>query len=469
MRKRPADGRQIYPGEELRKNSNFIVKRFNGKVDEKVVAVLIDTKEVSNKELQKNRDEKKEKNLHNPGTRQERLTEDGDEDEAVPNSESPTKRMHRLYYIHYIGMDRRMDEWVERERFVEFAPAGAEILPPPKINPGVNDANQQGTITRSQRRIHEEFHHVQKSYDDMDAFTAKLEKEHEERTKVKNIQQIILGSYEISTWYFSPFPEDCAGERLYICEYCLVYTPDQNQYLCHKKHTCKTRQPPGDEIYRSGKVSVFEIDGRMNKVYCQCLCLLSKLFMDHKTLYYDVDTFLFYVLCEVDEYGAHIVGHFSKERMSENNLACIMILPPYQRKGYGKLLIQLSYELSKREGWIGTPEKPLSDLGKVSYRSYWWWRLLEVMDKLENVEDITARELSIHSGISEPDIVSTLQTMQMVKYWKGSNEYVVRVHRRIIDHCKSLNMARAPKLLLDPTCMRWSPVVTRSSPLGSQD
>lgn len=29
---------------------------------------------------------------------------------------------------------------------------------------------------------------------------------------------------------------------------------------------CKARHPPGDEIYRDGKVSVFEVDGRKNKV-----------------------------------------------------------------------------------------------------------------------------------------------------------------------------------------------------------
>lgn len=39
------------------------------------------------------------------------------------------------------------------------------------------------------------------------------------------------------------------------------------------------------------------------QVYCQNLCLLSKLFLDHKTLYYDVDPFLFYVLCEMDDTG----------------------------------------------------------------------------------------------------------------------------------------------------------------------
>lgn len=27
---------------------------------------------------------------------------------------------------------------------------------------------------------------------------------------------------------------------------------------------------------------MFEVDGKANKVYCQNLCLLSKLFLDHK-------------------------------------------------------------------------------------------------------------------------------------------------------------------------------------------
>ena len=34
----------------------------------------------------------------------------------------------------------------------------------------------------------------------------------------------------------------------------------------------------------------------------QNLCYLAKLFLDHKTLYYDVDPFLFYIMCEVSQF-----------------------------------------------------------------------------------------------------------------------------------------------------------------------
>ena len=36
------------------------------------------------------------------------------------------------------------------------------------------------------------------------------------------------------------------------------------------------------------------------------------MFLDHKTLYYDVEPFLFYILTETDRHGCHFVGYFSK-------------------------------------------------------------------------------------------------------------------------------------------------------------
>jgi len=50
------------------------------------------------------------------------------------------------------------------------------------------------------------------------------------------------------------------------------------------------------------------------------------------------------------------------------------------------LLIEFSYELSRRSGQIGTPERPLSDLGLRGYLSFWVARLvrflLRVMEAL---------------------------------------------------------------------------------------
>jgi hypothetical protein len=54
-----------------------------------------------------------------------------------------------------------------------------------------------------------------------------------------------------------------------------------------------------------------------------------------------------------------------------NNLACILVFPPWQRKGLGSLLMGVSYEISRREGLLGGPEKPISDLGKRGYKRFW--------------------------------------------------------------------------------------------------
>ena len=74
---------------------------------------------------------------------------------------------------------------------------------------------------------------------------------------------------------------------------------------------------------------MFEVNGLTNPTYCENLCLLTRLYLEHKNLDYNSDIFLFIIMCEIDEFGHHIVGFFSKEKSSIDiwNLNCIMVLP----------------------------------------------------------------------------------------------------------------------------------------------
>jgi len=276
------------------------------------------------------------------------------------------------------------------------------------------------------------------------------EREHEEATKVKNVQTLQLGRWRIDTWYYSPFPAEYATySTLYVCEYCLSFSRTGAALRRHAAR-CALRHPPGVEIYRRGGVSVFEVDGAANRVYAQNLCYIAKLFLDHKTLYYDVDPFWFYIMCEVDARGAHLVGYFSKEKHSEEdyNVACILTLPPYQRKGYGKFLIAFSYELSKLEGKVGSPEKPLSDLGLLGYRSYWSQVLVDLL-RAEATAALSVADISARTMMKTDDIVSTLQVLGVIQYYEG--QHVIELRR-----VANLKMG-SRGLPCDPTCIRWTP------------
>merc|ERR1719394_2378987 len=267
-------------------------------------------------------------------------------------------------------------------------------------------------------------------------------------TRMKNVELIELGRHRIKPWYFSPYPIQLVSlPCIYICEFCLKFVKSRT---CLERHIskCNLKHPPGNEIYRKNSISFFEIDGRKNKNYAQNLCLLAKLFLDHKTLYYDTDPFLFYVMCECDNEGCHIVGYFSKEKESSEdyNVACILVLPPYQRKSYGKLLIEFSYELSKFEGKTGSPEKPLSDLGLLSYRSYWTHAILQVLlaaknaanandddssNTKENPPQITINEICERTSIKKEDVQNTLQKINLINYYKG--QHILTLNKDLLD------------------------------------
>ena len=274
------------------------------------------------------------------------------------------------------------------------------------------------------------------------------EKDHEENTKVRNVDKIVLGRYEIKPWYYSPYLyKHPQISTLYICEFCLKYMRHGGTYKEHIKK-CPYAKPQGKLIYRDKvdlpkvkSISVYEIMGSEHKLYCQNFCLLAKLFLDHKTLYYYVPPFKFYVLTEDSGKYSRIVGYFSKEiGNDEYNLACILTLPPYQQKGYGRFLISLSYELSKREKKVGTPERPLSDMGRVSYKSYWTDTILQLIKEKGN---LSLKEITDETAIAPNDVMETLSSLNMVKYWKG--QYIISItnNKIIEEHFRKKEMKKS--------------------------
>ncbi|KAK0795906.1 Histone acetyltransferase [Friedmanniomyces endolithicus] len=329
------------------------------------------------------------------------------------------------------------------------------------------------------------------------------------------IKCINFGQYEIDTWHAAPYPEEYSrNKHLYICEFCLKYM--SSDYIAWRhKLKCSAKHPPGDEIYRSKvtnpetgaetTLSFFEVDGRRNPLYCQNLCLLAKLFLGSKTLYYDVEPFLFYIMTENDDFGCHFVGYFSKEKRGcgpppptnihilpdgsqgsqaaggaearddqafdfgssnpGNNVSCILVLPVHMRRGFGRVLIEFSYLLTRVEGRTGSPEKPLSDMGLVSYRSYWRSILCKLLLRYQEEESETNgdEQLSIvqiarETGMTPDDIISTLEALRSLVRDPVTHRYALRLDFEYMKEYVDKHERKA-HISLNPEKLCWTPYV----------
>ncbi|ORY07097.1 HAM group protein [Basidiobolus meristosporus CBS 931.73] len=342
------------------------------------------------------------------------------------------------YYVHFLDFDKRLDSWLTIEQFDSDQPKSPVNEIPVEVQKTEAEEEQKVAMQKKAQQYYTE-----------------------DLSHVRNIESIVFNDYVISTWYFSPYPEEYGTcKQLYICPYCLKYMK-LNSSLDSHQPSCTFRHPPGILIYQKEKTRIYEVDGKIHKLYCQNLCLLAKLFLDHKALYYDVEPFQFYILTEMqkkkNEDGQHferVIGYFSKEKKSVegNNLACILVFPQYQRKGYGRLLIEFSYELSKIEKKIGAPERPLSDLGLMGYRSYWGAAILRILldqDGLLNIQ-----ELSNSTCIRPTDIILTLKYLGLVKYWK--EQTTLCITKKSLQEC----LKRFPLRLsntVEPSSIIWSP------------
>ncbi|TRM62409.1 acyl-CoA N-acyltransferase [Schizophyllum amplum] len=385
------------------------------------------------------------------------------------------KRQDGRAYVHYVRLDKRMDEWVTEEDLKPFGD-------------GHTNGNHEADTHRRKRRRVSRSGSVS-SADGHDGEVPVLpevvmsEEEydfqhHKRITQQKNFEHVYFRHWRIRTWYFSPYPlfdvdtteipmptttvqaphhaplrqhgrssDLFAGtlgnyfstadtECIYVCDLCFKYFAELPHLELHKRK-CALFHPPGRKVYQRGAHTIWEIDGAKEKVYCQNLALFGKLFIDIKTVFFDLDNFFFYVTTDGETTRDNPVGYFSKEKISydDYNLACITVFPPYQRKAFGILMIEFSYEISRRAGKIESPERPLSDLGLRSYLAYWVAAVVRLFRQLLTV--IPQRRItygmSFEIGTPELGVRSPSYRIKKTKGWAGEVSSPVPPQDSLVD------------------------------------
>jgi len=103
------------------------------------------------------------------------------------------------------------------------------------------------------------------------------------------------------------------------------------------------------------------------------------------------------------------------------------------------MLIGISYEISRREGILGGPEKPISDLGKKSYKRYWGAEIarhlleLKETDRKKNKGLVTVEEISKAIWIHPDDCLMALRDMGVMEQLARGKADMQRV---VVDKAK---------------------------------
>lgn len=368
---------------------------------------------------------------HFPQTQRDNVAEDPCKN-TPENLREDRLKSSASVYVHFLKHDHRLDRW---ESVLNVTPVTA---PDPQLE--IEHDNHTRTVTRAMTRAHSDIDSSQQplvtvSQQPLSPRNSAAVPLH--ATKVRNVSNIVFGNYKIDTWYYSKIHlTQNHFDTLYVCPTCLALECNLLPYAHHVRG-CDMLRPPGRLIYDDAlkNVRVYEIDAYINQLYCMRFARIAKFFIEHKVICYDICPFMFYVVTVKNE----IAGYFSKERSmleSDFNVSCILTFPQHQRKGIGSFLIALSYELSRRDGKTGTPERPLSDLGRISYTRYWTTTVLKWLrynqpDKVR----VAIRDISAATGITEDDVIEVL---------KGKNMYCVWKSEKCAENChKSIDLTLA--------------------------
>jgi hypothetical protein len=129
-----------------------------------------------------------------------------------------SKRAHVLEkkddkaYVHYVGNDKRLDEWVHEDWISpELTPSTRKRKRPQHED----DASDEGSRANSRRRVGEDETDGVSDGDGQDELKQEVVEmseeaydleQHKQLTSRRNFDEVFFSEYRIKTWYFSPYP-----------------------------------------------------------------------------------------------------------------------------------------------------------------------------------------------------------------------------------------------------------------------
>jgi histone acetyltransferase HTATIP len=405
---------------------------------------------------------------------------------------------HR-YYVHWPDQDRRHDAWLPADDVRVVQGVGRAATPKQAVK--VAGVSTRTTARRENNTPPPPTAPPKVALVRVDQTRAQDSKFF---SRPRNVRAFLFGDTEVEAWYFTPHPladlqarqalEECGRDSamspsasvrvsnspvpspsplsaivprasnfvMNVCPFCLSCFADRISLLDSHLPVC-ARVPPGREVYRDleQRVIVFEADGSVHRGFCERLALISKSYLEHKSLDYDTTPFVFYTLCSITDHGCIVAAYFSREKRNPDafNLSCILTLPQHQGRGLGRFLVEMSYEMSRREGRLGSPEKPLSDLGEKIYQSYWKESVLDALVPLAHLEGlpIKLQDIMNRTGMVQADVVWALRAMKMLD--TKSQELVIHLTPQMLSAHAEAKVRRSARgdAVFEPCLFAWRP------------
>ena len=122
--------------------------------------------------------------------------------------------MRYEYYIHYMGLDRRLERWVT-EHYLRVDDQN-EIERQKKIVEEAEAKKKQDTYLYNDENLGWDEKYVQEFFN---------------ATKHKTVESLQFGKYWLESWYFSPLPKEYHCKCLYVCDFCLAFFTKKREFL----------------------------------------------------------------------------------------------------------------------------------------------------------------------------------------------------------------------------------------------